>query len=254
MGHVHYVVPRVDVTARFWETLGGTRSALADGDGQLVRFPGIAVLLTAGELRENSQEAIVGHIAFRVESVADIEARGIDVQYNEQYPGVVYVHTPDGERVELFDDGIATNIGFDPDTGAGDATALRHNAPLTAPIVSHHMHLYVPPGDVDAAQRWYVENFGAVPGVRWRYAAADLPGINLNFSESDIERAPTAGRMLDHIGFEVVALERFVAALRNNGVAFDEPYRVLDSGIATAVLTDPWGTRIELTEGMHVTR
>ncbi|MGD8324532.1 MAG: VOC family protein [Gammaproteobacteria bacterium] len=248
MGHVHYYVPDVARTAAFWETLGGARSDL--GDTALIAFPGIVLLISQGEVRANSLGAVVGHIAFRVASVAAIEERGIALERNEQFPGVVYVYTPDGERIELFDDGTATNIGFDPDTGVVAPAALRHNAPLAQPVVSHHMHFYVPEGEVEAAQRWYVDHFGAAPGTRWRYTAADLPGINLNFSADSAGRAPTRGRMLDHIGFEVVGLKAFVAQLQSQGIRFDTPYRQLPSGLGSASLTDPWGAYIELTEGL----
>jgi catechol 2,3-dioxygenase-like lactoylglutathione lyase family enzyme len=252
MGHVHYYVPDVEKTAQFWEALGGNRTDI--GVGELVLFPGIAVLISEGEQRENSFAAIVGHIAFRVESVAAIEARGIAAEFNDQFPGVAYVYTPDGERIELFDDDLATNIGFELDAGVVSRAALRHNAPLRAPIVSHHMHFYVPEGQLEAAQDWYVTHFGAAPGIRWRYTAADLPGINLNFSEVEDARASTRGRMLDHIGFEIAGLEEFVANLQARGVAFDIPYRKLDSGMGIAFLTDPWGTYIELTEGLGAMR
>ncbi len=248
MGHVHFVVPDVERTAQFWQSLGGARSDV--GVGALILFPGIALLISQGDVRANSLEAVVGHVAFRVASVAAIEADGIAVERNEQFPGVVYVYTPDGERIELFDDGIATNIGFELDAGVVSPQAARHNAPLLAPIVSHHMHFYVPEGEVAAIQNWYIEHFGAAAGTRWRYTAADLPGINLNFSAVEEARQPTRGRMLDHIGFEIAGLEAFAAQLESRGVEFDVPYRQTASGLGVAFLTDPWGTYIELTEGL----
>ena len=42
---------------------------------------------------------------------------GFEVEYNAQYPGVASVHTPEGERIELFDDELATNLGFTIDDG-----------------------------------------------------------------------------------------------------------------------------------------
>ena len=87
--------------------------------------------------------------------------------------------------------------------------------------------------------------------MRWRYAAADLPGINLNFSATPAPQAPTQGRMLDHIGFEIDGLESFCAALEAQGVVLDRRYRKLPSGVGLAFLTDPWGTYIELTEGLR---
>jgi catechol 2,3-dioxygenase-like lactoylglutathione lyase family enzyme len=122
---------------------------------------------------------------------------------------------------------------------------------MGVPIIAHHIHLYVPESSVLEAKAWYVRMFGGVPGKRWRYEAADLPGINLNFSASPRPTASTRGRMLDHIGFEVENLEAFCRTLAAKGLTFDVPYRRFPDGIATAFLTDPWGTRIELTEGLR---
>jgi extradiol dioxygenase family protein len=56
--------------------------------------------------------------------------------------------------------------------------------------------------------------------------------------------------MLDHIGFEVKDLQAFCRKLETAGVKFDAPYSKDPSGFARAMLTDPWGTSIELTEGL----
>jgi hypothetical protein len=57
--------------------------------------------------------------------------------------------------------------------------------------------------------------------------------------------------MLDHIGFEVSGLEAFCRRLAGLGVTFDVPYSKDRTGVANARLTDPWGTSIELTEGLR---
>jgi catechol 2,3-dioxygenase-like lactoylglutathione lyase family enzyme len=217
----------------------------------LIEFPNVVVILSAGEPQGGTEGAVLNHVAFRVESLAALEARGFEMHYNDAYPGIASVYTPEGERIELFDDREATNIGFEAADGASVEQSGRHNAPLSAPVVTHHIHFYVPESEVTAARDWYVRNFGAVPGKRWRYDAADLPGMNLNFSSTVESLAPTRGRMLDHIGFEVVDLEAFCRALEARGVVFDRPYTRLPSGLALAFLTDPWGVYIELTEGLR---
>ena len=126
----------------------------------------------------------------------------------------------------------------------------RHNRPLPIPIAFHHVHLYVPQGADAAAKAWYVQTFGGVPGKRSNYEAADFPGININFSGQAAAQAPTRGRMLDHIGFEIRNLEALCRQLAARGVKFDVSYVKGPNGIATAALTDPWGTSIELTEGL----
>ena len=62
---------------------------------------------------------------------------------------------------------------------------------------------------------------------------------------------PTRGAALDHIGFEVKNLEALTKKLSAAGVKFDRPYGKLPgSNVASAFLTDPSGTSIELTEGL----
>jgi catechol 2,3-dioxygenase-like lactoylglutathione lyase family enzyme len=193
-------------------------------------------------------------MAFRVQSLDTIAGAGFE--FDPPPSGVTNVFSPEGERIELFDD-TATNLTFtldDDEDGAADTLASRHNRPLDLPIIAHHLHLYLVE-DADAvqeAQRWYARMFGGAPGTRWRYDAVDLPGINLNFSyNADAGGAPTRGRMLDHIGFEITDLEAFCQRLEAQGVTLDVPYTLHSSGIGYAFLTDPWGVYIELTEGLR---
>ncbi|WP_428100005.1 VOC family protein [Candidatus Rariloculus sp.] len=249
MGHLHYQVRDVEANKAFWIALGG--EAAVSGDATVVAFPDVLVRIDPGETSGGTEGSVVNHVAFRVRSLADIEAAGFEVHHNEAFPGVSSVFTPEGERIELFDDELATNLGFSVDDGEIGAVADRHNRAITVPIIAHHIHLYVPEGDVIEARDWYAGHFGGVVGKRWRYDAVDLPGINLNFSGVPTPLAATEGRMLDHIGFEVENLEAFCASLQAQGLTLNQPYTELPSGIATASLTDPWGTYIELTEGLR---
>ena len=56
--------------------------------------------------------------------------------------------------------------------------------------------------------------------------------------------------MLDHNRFKVRNLEQFCEDLEARGVEFDVPYSRDAAWRASAFLTDPWGTYIELTEGL----
>jgi len=251
MGHLHYVVRDVAANKAFWVTLGG-RSVLFNGTTEGIVFPDVVVLLRQGESTGGTEGSVVNHVAFRVKSLAAIERAGLKVEYiGAQIPGVGSVHTPEGERIELFDDELATNLGFTVDSGAIDPVADRHNRKLEVPIIAHHIHLNVPQDQVAAAKEWYATYFGGVRGKRWRYDAVDLPGININISGVDAKLAPTRGRMLDHIGFEVTNLEAFCRELEAKGIKLDRPYGKLPSGFGLAFLTDPWGTYIELTEGLR---
>lgn len=250
MGHLHYVVRDVESNKRFWVSLGGTPVRV--GETEAVAFPDTFVFLTRGEPSGGSQGSVINHVAFRVRSFAALEASGLKVQLLAQFPGVGSVTTPEGERIELFEES-SENLVFTLDPGQRDETALRHNRPMKVPIIAHHVHLNVPQGVEAEAKAWYVRTLGGIPGKRWHYEAADLPGINMNFSEVQVRQAPTKGRMLDHVGFEVRTLEAFCTALAARGVKLDVPYTRHPTGIATAALTDPWGTSIELTEGLRRT-
>jgi catechol 2,3-dioxygenase-like lactoylglutathione lyase family enzyme len=246
MGHLHYFVEDVAANRDFWVALGGTPLPFAAGE--IVKMPGVLILIS--ERASQSDGSLIDHVAFRVESLGDLASRGFELEMVEAYPGIASVYTPDGDRVELFEEGTATNVGFDVEGTTTEPTAVRHNRPIAGPIDSHHLHFYVPEEQVLVARAWYVEHFGAVAGTRWRYAAADLPGMNLNFSAADVPRPPSAGKSLDHIGFEVDNLEAFCEQLAAAGISFDQPFSRLSRDLAVAILTDPWGATLELTEGL----
>ena len=249
MGHLHYYVRDVEANQRFWEALGG--EATSFGQSVVMRFPDVLVFLSQGEPEGGTEGSILNHVAFRVQSLDIVTAAGFE--FDPPPSGVTNVFSPEGERIELFDD-TATNLTFtlDRDDGGGDPIVARHNRPLEVPIVAHHLHLYLVDDVVEEAQAWYATMFGGKPGTRWRYDAVDIPGINLNFSyNSDAGGAPTVGRMLDHIGFEVTNLEVFCGQLEAKGVTFEVPYTLHRSGIGYAFLADPWGVRIGLTEGLR---
>ena len=119
----------------------------------------------------------------------------------------------------------------------------------TIPITLNHVHFFNPKNT--EMQAWYVKTFGAKPRSGGAFPAADLPGVALNFSPSPDPVVGTQGRALDHVGFEVKNLEEFCKKLEADGVKFSIPYRKVPAlGIAIAFFTDPWGTYIELTEGL----
>jgi catechol 2,3-dioxygenase-like lactoylglutathione lyase family enzyme len=248
MGHLHYVVRDVDANKRFWVALGGTPDTF--NGAVVVKFPDVLVFLTQGESTGGTEGSIVNHVAFRVQTFTAVEAAGLKVARLANFPGVGSTNMPEGERIELFEN-AALNLTFTQDAGYKDATAERHNRPLPIPIAFHHVHLYLPAGKVAEAKAWYAKTFDGVPGKRSNYDAVDLPGINLNFSEGPRPTVPTKGRMMEHIGFEVLDLQAFCRRLESLGVQFDRRYGKDEAGAASARLSDPWGTSIELTEGLR---
>jgi catechol 2,3-dioxygenase-like lactoylglutathione lyase family enzyme len=282
MGHLHYRVRDVEANKRFWMALGGkpvdARPLADDGNiregrvidldqpgrvkvppaepqrglptPEILSFPDVLIVLEQGESSGGTEGSVVNHVAFRVPSLAAIEAAGLKVQRLQGFPGVASVMSPEGERVELFEN-AATNLTFTYDSGPANPVSERHNRPLTQPIAFHHIHLYLPDGAVASAKAWYARVFGGVPGKRSNYEAVDLPGINLNLSVGPRPVVATAGRMLDHIGFEIVDLPAFCRRLEGMGITLETPYTKRPDGTGSAFLVDPWGTRIELTEGLR---
>jgi predicted enzyme related to lactoylglutathione lyase len=73
----------------------------------------------------------------------------------------------------------------------------------------------------------------------------------MNFSPSQTPVVGTQGRAIDHIGFEVKNLEAFTKKLEAQGIKLASPYRQVPAlNISIAFISDPWGTYIELTEGL----
>jgi hypothetical protein len=143
MGHLHYQVRDVEANKRFWMALGGT--PIAHADAVVVKFPDVLVFLTQGDSTGGTDGSVVNHVAFRVQSFSTVEAAGLKVTRLANFPGVGSTNTPEGERIELFEN-AALNLTFTQDAGYQDATAERHNRPLPIPIAFHHVHLYLPAG------------------------------------------------------------------------------------------------------------
>ena len=253
MGHLHYFVRDMAANRKFWIALGATPVMM--GTREVLRFPGLMVLLTQGEPSSNSEGSVVNHVGFRVPDVRGLMAKMFDAGYKVQLSGsltgkVANVWAPEGERIEFMED-QSINVKFTPDEGPYVPPPK-----MTVPITLHHIHIYAPEGSVAKAKAWYVKFFGMLPGKRHKteeppYEAADLPGVNMNFAAAHGVLKPTKGRALDHIGFEIQNLQAFCKKLEASGVKLDAPYKVLPTGLANAFVTDPWGTSIELTEGLN---
>jgi catechol 2,3-dioxygenase-like lactoylglutathione lyase family enzyme len=237
MGQLGTIVRDVDATKKFWAFLGGTPIKV---DGvEVIKFPGVLVFLRKGEPTGGSQGTAVDHPGFHVpsgqETLEKFKTAGVRVEFNPRAVGLGYVYSPDDLRVEILGNEV-----------------LRDDK-ITVPAVSDHLHIFLPEASVAEIQAWYEKEFGAVPTLGpGKSAAGDLPGIRLFFGKAAAPPAPTKGRALDYIGLEVKNLEPFCKKLDASGAKFDQPYSKLrHKGYASAELTDPWGTSIELTEGLN---
>jgi catechol 2,3-dioxygenase-like lactoylglutathione lyase family enzyme len=247
-GHHHVNVTDVAAHRKFWvDALGGSVVTVGTSPSTIVKFRNVLVFLTARAPSGGTKGTVVNHVGFEVpdirKAVDRLKATGFQMATKAEVPATYTVNDDLAQPP-----GGANTLAF---VLGPDETKVELIENRSVPVISmHHIHWAAP--DVDAMKAWYVRMFDAKPGKRATFEAADLPGVNLTFSPAgDAAVVPTRGRALDHIGFEVRNLEQLVKDLEAKGAKFDRPYtKVPALGIAIAFLTDPWGTYIELTEGL----
>ena len=247
-GHHHLNVTSIDAHKKFWiDTLGGRSVKIGTSPNEVVAFPNVLIILRQMPPTGGTKGTTVNHIAFGVKDVRAMrdkaraagypivtkEEAGIgdvvtdDISFNrEQQSYSAFVMGPDDIKVQLFE--VKTQA---------------------TPIALHHVHFAGPATEM---RDWYVKVFGAKPGARGAYITANLPGVDLSFGPSATPVVPTKGHVLDHIGFEVKDLPAFLMKLEAMGIKPDQPIRAIPAmGISIAFITDPWGTYIELTDGLR---
>ena len=228
IGHVHLIVRDPAAHKRLWLLLGA--EATSTGSLELLKFPGIFVILTKGEPNGGSEGSTVNHFGFAVKNVDVVHAKlgGLGL------PTVQELTNPK-RWVTMFPDDVKVEFVEDP--------ALR------VPIAGHHLHLST--NEMEPLRAWYVKTFGGASETRRGFPSAVFDGGEVNIIAATEPQAPTKGRSLDHIGFEVKGLEAFCKKLEADGVKFEIPFReVPQIALKLAFITDPVGTRIELTEGL----
>lgn len=227
MGHLHLNSKDPELQKRFWMDFIGAQPSKV-GPVDVYSLPGVIVFVNKAEPAGGTEGSVVNHLGLKVRELKSFAAKAAEAN-------VKIVSQSDTQLMLLAPDDIRVELSADPAS--------------PQPVAHHHIHFYVT--DVEAMRQWYASTFGAIPGKRGKFEAADLPGVNLSFTKADKPMAATKGRSVDHIGFEVKDLKSFTKKLEASGTKFDVAYREVPRlGIAIAFLTDPWGTYIELTEGL----
>jgi catechol 2,3-dioxygenase-like lactoylglutathione lyase family enzyme len=255
VGHYHLNVTSIEAHKKFWvDTLGG--AAIKFGAIDVIKFPDTLIFLRVQKPSGPTRGTAFDHIGFAVPNVPAVAMKLAAAGYQETtgrepkpgdpppaatgtsavYGRFAYFVGPDGVKIELV---------------TGD--------PKAAPIAAHHIH-FINKQYVEM-QQWYMKAFNATlrAGQTDFFIGADLPGVgySLNFfrweGDQSITHVPTAGRVVDHVGFEVKNLEAFCKSLEAKGIKLARPYTKADpamNNVATAMIVDPWGVSIELTEGL----
>ena len=232
MGHVHLIVNDPDAQRKLFVDMLGAEITHA-GPLEMWKLPGVFVIVQKArtEPAGGTDGSTVNHFGFLVPSYTAIKAKlsavNLEVVMDRPETKQITVNFPEKVRVEFSED-------------------LKQNIP----IMFHHIH--VATTDPETLRAWYVKTFGGTAGKRNNFLAAMFPGGEVDFIKADAALAPTKGRALDHIGFEVKGLETFCKKLTADGMTFEVTYREIPqlAGLKIAFLLDPVGTRIELTEGL----
>jgi catechol 2,3-dioxygenase-like lactoylglutathione lyase family enzyme len=246
-GHHHMNVTSLAAHRKFWvDALGGVSVKIGTSPAEVVRFPNVFVFLTERPTSGGTKGTTVNHVGFETPdiraAVGRLKAAGFAMITRAELPASYDVKDDLGQRPG----GNIVAFVMGPDD---TKVELIENRAISHAIVMHHVHFAAP--DIAAMQAWYVKTFAARPGTRTGFQAADLPGVNLTFGGTATPVVATRGRTLDHLGFEVRDLEQFCRQLEDGGIKLDRGYTKIPAlGIAVAFLTDPWGTYIELTEGL----
>ena len=231
-GHVHLNVSDIELHKQLWvEHFGGV--VTQKGSLVAVRLPGFLVALSAREPSGPSQGTVMDHFGFKVRNMEAFLAKWRAAGYtvDSEFPGAegqanAYVTMPDGVRVELQEDQM-----------------------LQVEVSGYHIHFRTP--EYEELLAWYTDVFGLEVRPRGNIqTTTNAPGMNMSFGDAPEALAPTRGRAIDHIGFEVDDLEAFTEQLTAKGIEFNVAYREIASiELKIAFITDPSGVYIELTEG-----
>ena len=257
MGQVSLIVKDVDANIKFWTLLGGTPMKIDGVD--VMKFPSLFMFLVPGNPvpqgarlttefcacpADGYEMSTINHIGFNVADFA---------KFREDFTKI-------GAHLEPLHGAKERSILFSPD---GVMLEIASSRTVMGKIGQMHVHTFV--NDVPPVNRdhqvvgyesflWYHHFFGTAP-MRAQLGSGlgdDLPGAKLRISETHLPVVPTRGHAIDHIGFEVSHLEAFCKKLEAEGIKFDEPYSTTrHKSFASAMMTDPWGTSIELTEGLY---
>jgi hypothetical protein len=235
-GHHIIRAKDVDVANKFWTTLGGEPSALANI--KLMKFPGVLLYISAprgatpaapAQPTPGNHGTTVEFITFKVkdlkESLAKWKAAGIEPM--KEFKDVTLL-SPDDVQVRIIED-----------------------KKLTVPIASDGLVMNA--ANAAEVSAWYAKWLGAKLSKSGSETIGDIPGARIVFHETKDPIAPMKGHSFALLGFEVKDLPAFVKKYQDAGGKFDGAGTIATAtaaNLSVIQLTDPWGTSIEVSQGL----
>jgi catechol 2,3-dioxygenase-like lactoylglutathione lyase family enzyme len=223
-GHDIFNFKDVAAATTFWTALGGEPAEL--GPLKLTKFPGMLFYYPRpGNPTGGTEGSSIDYIGFKVKSLKDTLAK-LEAAGGKAIAGATatraFVMGPDDVKIRLTEDRA-----------------------LGTPVAADMINMVV--SDPAAAQAWYEKNFGAKLVKRGGETVADIPGENILFTQAKGPVAPTKGRAFDRIGLEVRNVDETCKAVGGSAVNRADKSRM---DLAVCTLTDPWGTFIEVSQGL----
>jgi hypothetical protein len=228
-GHHILRAKDVDVANRFWTTIGGEPAALATI--KLTKFPGVLLFISAPRGNTPSlggnHGTTVEFLTFKVKdlkgSLEKWKAAGIEPM--KEYKETTLL-APDDVQVRIAEDKT-----------------------LTTPIAADGLIMIV--ADAGAVSAWYALWFGARIRRSGQDMIGEIPGARIVFRQTKEAIAPTKGHSLGLLGFEVKDLQDFVKRYQDSGGKLDGNVATsAAANLSVVQLTDPWGTSIEVSQGL----
>jgi catechol 2,3-dioxygenase-like lactoylglutathione lyase family enzyme len=218
-GHVHILTPDPETHKKLFIDLFGAQVAHA-GALEILKLPGTVILIMKAQLTETGGQPTCDHFALAVRDLGAMKQKFAAAKISIDEKSMALF--PDGVKIELIE-----------------------NKGLSVPVAFHHYHLISQ--NPEELQKWYEKYFG----IKFPDGQG-FPGGAVYFKgQSSPSRVPTKGHSLDHIGFEVKNLDEICKKFEADGVKMDTAIiSAQQIGLRVAFVTDPAGTRIELTEGL----
>jgi catechol 2,3-dioxygenase-like lactoylglutathione lyase family enzyme len=225
-GHIHLNSADPGAAIAFWKDIIGTLPSSYESLSGVSTL-GVTIFFTRKTPSGPSAGSAIDHLAFKVPDLQPLIDRLAKTPYKSFHPqgteGTLMIDSPDGVRIELIED-----------------------SSMYAPLEFSHIHFHS--AQPKEMQAWYLKNFGGRAGTDENLNSILIPGATLTFTQAD-SAAPTAERAIDYVAFEVKDLGDFCKQLIGNGVKLDSPpHAIPEMKASIAILTDPWGARIELME------
>jgi catechol 2,3-dioxygenase-like lactoylglutathione lyase family enzyme len=247
-------VSSIEAHRKFWvDTLGGVSGpAEAGRHREVVKLPHVTLFLALQQPTGGTKGTTINHVGFQVPSAR----AAVDRLRAAGYPIVTAAEVSSANAKNIKDDlaFVENQNTFIAYTMAPDEVKVElvENKALTVPFDVHHIHFFTP--QVDEMRAWYVHAFGAKPGKRGSFEAADLPGVNLSFSPVARPQVGTKGRVLDRLGFTIYSRGPLHPAHESRSACGAPspraaPLIVTGLNLPAGLISDAWGTALEIRMG-----